>query len=394
MTIPPYGSFGHPHLPPSALLLYILAIILLPCQESNTKKQQLASKHIALSLQPLAPINKEVHHDADLIQPLPNPPIHSKQESQTPTSTQCTVDIISTKPALPPPLPLPVLAQELSFSPFRSTSTTKNIDQIIKYLKNLANDTMLFRDTGNDPILSRGKTVTLPKCSKTSNSIPCPSRLGNVFHYDICYDHGRAIGGIHSVLLLVDCKTCKIFFGLKNLEHETILLQIIRNHQDNWCIPQEMIRDRYFRQISQAIDNFFEPHSQVSGAPSGRQSQNGLRDCNWKYYIYNITRNYMADKLLPSEFWFFAINYAVQLSNYLPVKIDTGTLTAPFFEGYGQNPDYRKLLPLFSITYVKLYNSIKGNTLSSQIVKATLVSNDSKSDSRLFYNLNTKTYGL
>ena len=94
----------------------------------------------------------------------------------------------------------------------------------------------------------------------------------------------------------------------------------------------------------------------------------------------------MADKLLSSDFWFFAINYAVQLSNYLPVKTDTGTLTTPFFEAYGKKPDYRKLLPLFSIAYVKVYDSIKGNTLSSQTVKTILVGNDSKSDGRLFHN--------
>jgi len=53
----------------------------------------------------------------------------------------------------------------------------------------------------------------------------------------------------------------------------------------------------------------------------------------------------MTDKLLPSEFWFFAINYAVPISNYLPVKTDTGNMTTPFDKAYGQKPDYRKLLP-------------------------------------------------
>ena len=98
----------------------------------------------------------------------------------------------------------------------------------------------------------------------------------------------------------------------------------------------------------------------------------------------------MADKLLPSEFWYFAISYAVQLSNYLPVKTDTASLTTPFFEAHGNKPDYRKLLPLFSIAYVKLYDSAEGNTLETQSVKAILVGNDHKSDGRLFYNPNTK----
>jgi len=49
-----------------------------------------------------------------------------------------------------------------------------------------------------------------------------------------------------------------------------------------------------------------------------------------------MVRNYMADKLLPSEFRFFAIAYAVKISNYLPVKTDIASLTTPFFEAYGK----------------------------------------------------------
>ena len=266
----------------------------------------------------------------------------------------------------------------------------RNIDKIIKNLKDLTNDTIIIRDTGNDPILSRGETATLPKSNSNSGKVPRPNSVGDVFHFDIGYGHGRAIGNIHYVLFLVDRKTrIKFVFPLKNLEHETILTQMKKFIRTIGKYPKEMIADRDFRLIGQAIDNFFEPHSQVSGAPSGRQSQNGLSECNWKY-ICNIARNYMADKLLSSDFWFFAINYAVQLSNYLPVKTDAGTLTTPFFEAYGKKPDYRKLLPLFSIAYVKVYDSIKGNTLTSQTVKAILVGNDSKSDGRLFYNPATR----
>ena len=197
----------------------------------------------------------------------------------------------------------------------------RNIDRIVKNLIHLTNDTILLRDTGNDPILSRGETATLPKRSMNSGANPRPSRVSDVFHYGIGYGHSRAIGSIHHVLFLVDRKTHITYvFGLKNLEHDIILLQMKKIIRTIGKYPQEMIADRDFRLIGQAIDNFLEQHSQVSGAPSGRQSQNGLRECNWKY-IYNIARNYMADKLLPSEFWFFAINYAVQISNYLSVDV-------------------------------------------------------------------------
>ena len=97
-----------------------------------------------------------------------------------------------------------------------------------------------------------------------------------------------------------------------------------------------------------------------------------------------------AEKLLPSKLWFFAITYAVQISNYLPIRTDTGALTTPFFEAYGVKPDYCKLIPLFSIAYVKKYELIKGNTLESKTINAILLGNETESDGRLFYNPATK----
>ena len=104
----------------------------------------------------------------------------------------------------------------------------------------------------------------------------------------------------------------------------------------------------------------------------------------------NIARNYLVEHLLPPEFWFFAIKYAVQVTNYIPIKTDKTTLTTPYFLAYNQKPDYQNLLPLFSAAYVKIYKSGEGNTLESQTVKAILVGNDDKSDGKLFYNPETK----
>ena len=153
--------------------------------------------------------------------------------------------------------------------------------------------------------------------------------------------------------------------------------------------PDEIIADRDFKIIGSHIDDLMEPHTQVSGAPGGRQSQNGLSESNWRY-ICNIARNYLVEHLLPPEFWFFAISYAVQVSNYIPIKTDRKTLTTPHYEAYKQHPDYRKLIPLFSTAYVKVYDSKEGNTFDTQTIKAILVGNDTKSDGRLFYNPKTK----
>ena len=103
----------------------------------------------------------------------------------------------------------------------------RNISRIIKHITSLTQDTILIRDTGNDPILSRGETATLPKSNSNHSPVARPNKVGDVFHYDIGYGHGRAIGGIHYVLFLVYRKTrIKYVFGLKNLEHDTILLQM------------------------------------------------------------------------------------------------------------------------------------------------------------------------
>jgi len=48
----------------------------------------------------------------------------------------------------------------------------RNIDCIVKNLKDLTSNTILLHDTGNDPILSRGETATLPKASTNSGAVP------------------------------------------------------------------------------------------------------------------------------------------------------------------------------------------------------------------------------
>ena len=72
------------------------------------------------------------------------------------------------------------------------------------------------------------------------------------------------------------------------------------------------------------------------------------------------------------------------------IQTNRKTLTTPFFLAFKQKPDYRKLLPLFSAAYVKIYKSAEGNTFTSQTVRCILVGNDEKSDGRLFYNPITK----
>lgn len=86
----------------------------------------------------------------------------------------------------------------------------------------------------------------------------------------------------------------------------------------------------------------------------------------------------------------FAIQYAVQVSNYAPIKTNASALSIPHYMAYKEPPDYRKLLPLFLEAYLCLYESGEGNTFKNQTIKAILVGNDTKSDTRLFHNPSTK----
>ena len=266
----------------------------------------------------------------------------------------------------------------------------RNITPILKTLKDQSLNTITVRDTGNHPILSRGETATLAKAKSNSNPVKKPAEYGQIWHYDIVYGNGRAIGGIQYALFFVDRKSRKKkIFGLKDLKKSTISRAMKKFVREVGFYPDEIIADRDFKIIGQHIDDIMEPFTQISGTPSGRQSQNGLSESNWRY-ICNIARNYLVEHLLPPEFWFFAIKYAVQVSNYIPIKTNKNALTTPFYEAYKQHPDLRKLLPLFSAAYVKIYQSGEGNTFETQTMKAILVGNDDKSDARLFYNPSTK----
>ena len=183
----------------------------------------------------------------------------------------------------------------------------RNVEPILKNLKTLTKDTIKIRDTGKHPISSRGETATLPKSNRNTKPIPRPSKYGQIWHYDVVYGNGRAIGGIHYALFFVDRKSrYKMIFGLKDLKQDSITRAIKQFIRKVGFYPDELIADRDFKIIGEHVDDILEPFTQISGAPSGRQSQNGLSESNWKY-ICNIARNYLVEHLLPPEFWFFAI---------------------------------------------------------------------------------------
>ena len=54
--------------------------------------------------------------------------------------------------------------------------------------------------------------------------------------------------------------------------------------------------------------------------------------------------------MLPPEFWYFAIKYTVEVSNYIPIQTaNKKSITTPLYKAYNTHSDLRnKLFPLFS----------------------------------------------
>ena len=48
-----------------------------------------------------------------------------------------------------------------------------------------------------------------------------------------------------------------------------------------------------------------------------------------------MVRNWMISNLLPSEFWYFGLRYAVQVTNMMPATLSDGTVSTPFELAYG-----------------------------------------------------------
>jgi hypothetical protein len=173
---------------------------------------------------------------------------------------------------------------------------------------------------------------------------------------------------------------------------------------DLGCYPSKMLADRDFKIIGDDVKALFRPDTfehgkdlnftgtHIAGAPQGRQNQNGLSEGNWKY-VCNMARNFLTENLLPRQFWFHALKYAVHVSNYLPVKLTNGQISTPHELAHGTSPDYRKLIPIFAVGHTKVNTSTattNNSLVNSQTIPTILIGLDDQSDGCLFYNPATK----
>jgi len=155
----------------------------------------------------------------------------------------------------------------------------------------------------------------------------------------------------------------------------------------NSLLTPGLIRTDFdYKLMGRTIEKHLELNNcQLQSAPPELQSINGVCERNWRS-ILRMARSWLASALLPSNFWWFALKRATEVSNYIPIKRDA-TLTTPHELVYGSKPDLRNLLPMFAIAYTS-YSS--PHSYDTQSVKTILVGRSNKSNAVLFYHPTTK----
>ena len=97
--------------------------------------------------------------------------------------------------------------------------------------------------------------------------------------------------------------------------------------------------------------------------------------------------NWLTRLFLPWKFWYFALKMAAQVSNYMPIILENGQWTTLNEQRYGTKPDWRNLVTMFSIGYIRRNRDGKKQraTADSQSIMGICVGNNPKSDGLLFY---------
>ena len=130
--------------------------------------------------------------------------------------------------------------------------------------------------------------------------------------------------------------------------------------------------------------------SRINAAHEGKQRQNGLAEGTWRT-ILRMARGWIAPSLLPPTFWWFAFKRAVEVSNYIPLKINS-SFTTPHELVFGDKPNLQNLLPMFSVAYVRQRKSENDTALQnveSHSIAVILVGRSTVANSPIFFHPHT-----
>lgn len=262
-------------------------------------------------------------------------------------------------------------------------------DKLIKNISTLGNGTVSISGLTRNPKVDPGETASIRKAKRNlQHKSKVPKTFSEIWHMDIGYGPCTGIGGYRYCLLLVDkYSRYKYVYGLKNLT--TSITKAINQFLTDVKIKPQVIRTDFDPKLmgGKVKQIFISKGITVECAPPHRQDENGLCERQWQTLV-TMTRNWLTSSLLPSKYWFAGIKRAAEVSNILPVE-HTDQITTPYELVYQQKPDYRTLIPMFSLAYIRRDRAQGGHHLNkwhTRTIRCILIGTDDKSDGLLFYH--------
>jgi hypothetical protein len=264
---------------------------------------------------------------------------------------------------------------------FQSTTT------LLKHFHKLGDKSVSIQNLPRAENLDPGETASLHSARRNTTPLKSPQKYGDIWHMDIGYGPDMAIGGIKYTLLLVDkFSRYKFIYGLKNLT--TSLHEAMQRFLLDCSVTPTLIRTDFDQKLmgGEVAKLLLQHKVKIESSPPYRQHQNGLVERQWQTLV-NMARNWLKSSMLPMEYWYFAIKRACEVSNLLPVTRND-KITTPYELVYNKKVDYRSLIPVFSIAYIRQHqeDGQDKNKWSSKSLKCILVGKCNKSDSLLFYH--------
>lgn len=228
----------------------------------------------------------------------------------------------------------------------------QSVDRISPHLKTCFQDNFCLSNIDREPIVDIGEITTIDKKRIFTKNVTLPPNFGDALLVDIGYGCNAGIYGIKYTLLVVDWATCyKYIYGLKSLKHGILPAAIKHLLDDIWRTPLKLVTNYDHKLMGSQVTNHLNNiKCTLESAPPRHQHQNGMFERNWRP-VTHMAQGWLNSALLPSQFWFYAIKRALEVSNYLPIK-NSGINTTPFELVHHIKLDTRTLIPMVWITYI------------------------------------------
>lgn len=319
---------------------------------------------------------------------------HHERVSDNPDPSSSSNSSLPPSPLRSHNIPISSIPNDVSFTldQIRRGFGFRNIDRCIKQIQKNSLPNYFISTTDYEPVTDLGTIATIDKANRNKTPLTLPTAFGDTVHMDILYGANTAHGGIKYALYIVDRATrYKYIHPMKNLSSD--ILDGIKSYcNDMKTVPKRFISDRDCRLFSEDVITWLrEKNSHIHAAPEGKQNQNGLAE-GTRRTILRMARGWIASSLLPPTYWWFAFKRAVEVSNYLPLKLNN-KYTTPHELVYQERPNLQNLLPLISVCYIRRktnHDNTKLKNIESHSIAVILVGRSSVCNSPVFFHPHTK----